>query len=469
MSTPSINAKRIVLPKPVLKTKGVEKTYYHGSLIFNNNCGCIENVCRVAYALDSVVLLDLSIREMPFRNEKKFLHDKIKKMVLARKKSCKIKFEDAPNIIQKRNQFIKNYEFNCEYAFSRLNNLNGYNIIYELVKTKNGNLFGKELYTGLMFPILNRDMIYFNYALVFDPIHNVDIKRVAKINKDMGSLIVRSYEIDKKEVREYTQKFEQGIRGKIQLQKHKNKIKDFAEENDLEVIDIVMNNNKKDEVKQEKEEVVKPKPNNDLKLINEIEYNLNKLKDIDLELYKKFESEYKKCLQENNTSIIVLGQINARIQAEVVSHKERLLDLINYLDKLKIEYINNFVNNNTIKTEIDLKKLDKINELFLEKQDNYSVIDKVKVINSLGLIYLLEVYENKDRLSISELEQSYFGEYLEKIVTITKALDELGVIKCSYFVSLVKELNIKVVFDMIKSVNFIKVEEKELIKVLNNI
>ena len=164
------------------------------------------------------------------------------------------------------------------------------------------------------------------------------------------------------------------------------------------------------------------------------------------------------------TDITALGYLNGKILADLSLLKERPIDLIEYLQNIKDEYLNNFINNNDEKTKLDLKKIDKIYELFLNKQNNYNIQDKLSIIKNLGLIYFLEVYENKDNITLEDLENSYFKYNINQMIIWIKEFMEQGIINCSYFLSLRDEINEKVMLDMIRSIEFKKKEGKQLKK-----
>jgi len=227
----------------------------------------------------------------------------------------------------------------------------------------------------------------------------------------------------------------------------------------------------------EKEEIVEePKTKEEVifestltKLINEIEYNLLKLKDINKDLYLKFKKQYEEYLRNNITDITILGSLNAEIQAEIMIKKERPIDLINYLKSIRFEYIDNFLNHNGKKTNIDLNKLDKIYEKFRKVQNKCSFEDQIDVLNNIALVYFFEVYENIDSITLEKLENSYFKDNMIRIVTYIKTLEDLGILKCSYFLFIEEELNVKTVFNMIKNIEFIKNKEENLEEVLKTL
>ena len=215
------------------------------------------------------------------------------------------------------------------------------------------------------------------------------------------------------------------------------------------------------EIQEEKKEEPKIPNSNESSLMSEIEYNLTRLKDINNELYLKFQKEYEEYLENNIKDITTLGYLNARIIAEISSNKDRPIDLLEYLKRMKKEYLKNFLKNKDKITQLDLNKLDKINEKFLIVQDKYNSLDKREVIKNLSMIYLLEVYENRNNIKVEELENSYFKTHLMDIIMNIKVLQELGIIECNYFLSLEKDITVKIVYEMIKNIEFNKNDNVE--------
>jgi len=476
-----LNSKSGKWPRPIPTSQNKnEHHYYKGNIVLSKKINeFVVYKCIADHWGGSFIDFRFSFdREFELKNK---IENIVKDMILDRKVIRKLKLVEANDFFEE----ILDYEFSDVY--NKFNNLEGIDIIYKLTQGDDGNLYGEELYTHYLFPIFNKSNVRHDYCLnlsddidddinknkkiIEELIYNntrlyINLIATSKLRPGIGSIIVRSREANKKEVQNYLKKYNDFLIGPIKGQRFKEKLHHLYLMNNYKV-------EKKEEIYHEENKVPASielqNPGNTIKLIQEIEYNLSKLKDIDSFLCLKFKEEYEEYLKTNNTSIAILGNLNGRIQAEIISKKERPIDIINYLNNLKLEYINNFINDSSKKTQMDLNKLDKINELFLKKQNDYTMVDRVKVLNDLAFVYFLEVYENIDIISINELEQSYFKQHLSKIVTIIKALEELKIIKCSYFVSLVDELNIKVVLDMIKNIEFIKVKEETMVKVLKTL
>ena len=138
------------------------------------------------------------------------------------------------------------------------------------------------------------------------------------------------------------------------------------------------------------------------------------------------------------------------------------MDIIKSLNLLKKEYFENFLLKKSEKTELTLEKLDKINELFLKIKNKYTIRDQRNVLKDLACLYFLEVYENRDIITIEELEQSYFKEHLKTIEIFRKSLEELGIIKCNYLEVFQEELSVETVFNRIKSVEFLTFDKEKI-------
>ena len=59
----------------------------------------------------------------------------------------------------------KYYVSKNQKEFKKVNNLEGVNIVYIIVKDKDNNLYGKELMTGCLFPILTPAHLDFSYRI----------------------------------------------------------------------------------------------------------------------------------------------------------------------------------------------------------------------------------------------------------------------------------------------------------------
>ena len=155
---------------------------------------------------------------------------------------------------------------------------------------------------------------------------------------------------------------------------------------------------------------------------------------------------------------IFLGEL----EATLLFKKEGIEDIINFLTDLKRDYLLNSLNQESKKNDLTFEKINKMNELFLKIKDKYSLVNQRKVIKSLVFLYVLEVYENKDTITLEELENSYFKDNLKSIIICLKGLSEIGLIKLNYSFDLVEELTCGLVLDIIKSIEFNTFQEEQV-------
>ena len=76
------------------------------------------------------------------------------------------------------------------------------------------------------------------------------------------------------------------------------------------------------------------------------------------------------------------------------------------------------------------------------------------MLNNLVFLYLMEVYENVDIITVVDLKNSYFSSNLKSIIMWINKLKGEDVIECDYIVSLRDELTTEIVLDVIKNIKF---------------
>ena len=350
-------------------------------------------------------------------------------------------------------------------------NINGTFIIYEIVKDMDGNLFGRELYTNSLFPIFNSKSEKINYRLIIKSKNNYSINTDIAIDVlfDMevssllkcDNIIVGNTVANLNDYNSYMNMFNNKRffkkREEKELDNYKKKIISLSQNNVFKedfIIEKKENNIRKNDYYQSIE----------TSLMEDIEYDLLKLKTIDSNLYLNYKNRFEELINnyvDKKNLALLLGEI----EFSLMFKKRNVEDILDFIKEIKKEYLNNIINNQNNKTNIDLNKLDKITELFLKVKDKYDYKNQREVLNNLAFLYLMEVYENKDIIDILELKNSYFKNYLKSIIIWINTLIELDIIKCNYIISLNDELNISNVFEMIKNIEF-KSNEKLKDKIL---
>lgn len=395
-------------------------------------------------------------------------------------------------------------------------------VIYELITDENNNLYGKELMTGLLFPISE-----FSYQL---SIYNTDEYTIFYTAKDRAFDFVERYPYgaardsndelhlldrqgringikisDEKKIifhlklkrelvphhnnlvdnpenvlikesgialefykENYQRKFE-SLFGKLNLKNFQHHLEKMASGNTFKN-EIVIRE------EETPKEVILLDQDNFSKHMETIEYLLLKLKKTDIDLYNKYQKEYNELLNNSEDTLNMqpltiesLATLEANIEFGLYFGKNSSSEnILKDLEKLKQEYLENIMNERKEKTKLTIKDLDKISELFLNVKDQYNPVDRRKILKNIALLYLMEVYENADIISIEELNNSYFKNNLKTIMICIESLIELNLINSSIYIDLNNEPTLENIFYIIRNIKFnaSNPEAKKLIKKL---
>ena len=105
-------------------------------------------------------------------------------------------------------------------------------------------------------------------------------------------------------------------------------------------------------------------------------------------------------------------------------------------------------------TEISIADIDKITELFLKQKADYSLLDERNILKDIAFIYLLELYENKDTITLESLKNSYINDYLKWIVLSIKALKDLDIISQDILLDFNSDITLSNLLEIIKRIQF---------------
>lgn len=345
-----------------------------------------------------------------------------------------------------------------------------FNVVFEIVYDINSNKYAKELHSNLVFPIMSDENEKHTYVFEEEKIKSLSSSnKILCVNREYSFPLMEKAEsvvfapslCDNNELDKYLNMFDKG------LFKSKKK-KDF-----LKILKVLYNKNlfnEKFKIREEqKEKIIREKKSVGTSLMENIEYLLLSLKSNNQELYIKYKEKYEELLKDSNLNYQVLAMLEGEIEASLLFGMSCPSDILEFLNKLKKVYLDNYLNNQKRKSELTLKQIDKINELFLKIKDKYSLLNQREVLSNLAFLYFMEVYENKDSVTLEELQDSYFADNLKSIVICIKSLQEIGLIECNYLIDLVEDLSCSVVFDMIKNIEFkqvLKENVKMIIKTL---
>lgn len=490
----------------------MEKTYYKGKILDKTKLQTffldLGNLKNTSYSKTS----DTFLKYLNTLEENK-KEDFIKK----------IKDIPSNNVTSLSNPQFSEIKLAINYMIDVLyneENKKSIEIIFELITSENGDLYGKELLTGLLFPITSLDKV--EYKVI-----NRDVKNA--IVSDEGDLYIidttdkKYYDLEdyhcanyKNEYTIYYRKkaekfvngysnmtfypinlniyylnpiindfqnldlceaivFNQTVANKNEIDEYISRFKGImktrAKRKFIENITTQYNKNIFNSEIKEKEEVQEVKKNRiekdtiTLKLEN-IEYLLAKLKMKNIEMYEKFLIEYNELINSED-KVLTLTPINlesltlleGKIEFYLEYSKKINNNILDLLNDLKNEYLDNFQNNKDEVTKLTIIEIDKLNELFLKTKKEYSIKEQMQILKDITFLYIMEIIED-DNIKISDLENSYFKDNLKYAMIVIMSLVDNDIIKDDILINLENELNINNIYHIIKNIEFKKCKQK---------
>lgn len=421
------------------------KVYYIGRLIKSNTKDfaqfrILQNIHDFNINDENYNTLKLNLND--FNYLKEILNDSFKN-------GTKINDKKTINIIGKSNLVFNNY---ANYRVST--------IIYELVQDKNGNLYGKELITGLLFPIQNN--CEFNYYYFYNDNYGYKTFREERIYTD-ENLARFKYILTNDDVASITQVNE------YKKFKSKRKYLKFTKN----ITDIFNENVFKNEII-EKQEKQFEKQNETTKLMEEIEFILELLKRYNIDNYDKIVLEYEKIKTGANNTLVSTDPSNKDLSKFLANVKLMLLmkeqnkdDLSQYLSDVILKYFNKMQVNGLNNEDFSIKDIDLLVEMFLINKDNYSTIEQRKILIKFSMLHLFVIKANIDKINIEDLKESYFSNNIKTIALCIFQLSDEGIINNTINFNSINDMNVEKIIQIIKLLEFNKVNNdkvKNLIK-----
>lgn len=346
-------------------------------------------------------------------------------------------------------------------------------IIYEKVVDEDGNIYGKEILTGTLFPLDEETdkscgfkeyemQKSSNYYYGSDFILVIKQKFKHQNFARIATIVVSNRVASPNEVEEYKTKFDTGFRHKKKKEEFIEKVIICSKTNTLlEEVEVFTLKPKKKEKKREAQA-------NITKSMENIEFLIQRLKKVNPVRAEEFNKKYESALSEeeilskSNISIGTLIKLEAELEFELMFTKGENTSLTDKLDELKKEYLTHFVTGSEDKTKITLDDLDKLMELFLITKDNYSILEQRKILKNFASVYALEVKENECEVTKERLEDSYFDDLKKSIILFINALIENGYVKNNMIVELSKEGSTEEILELIRSLEFNKLSKEQL-------
>ena len=345
-------------------------------------------------------------------------------------------------------------------------------IIYEKVSDEEGNIYGREILTGSLFPIASDTSIDVKeYEVEKNQAWSNEIDFTLTITQNfkhrnyarLETILVDNEVASPNEIEEYKTRFDTGFRHEKKKEEFLRRIRENSNTNTLiDEVEVSVIKPKKKEKKQRETQ------DNTTKVMESIEYLIRKLKKINPEKSKEFNEKYEAALNEEDIlskrsiSLATLISIEASLEFELMFTKGENTTLTGKLEELKKEYLTYFVTDSKAKTKITLDDLDKLMELFLKTKDNYSLIEQRKILRNFASVYMLEVKENESEVTLKRLEDSYFEDLKKSIMICIDALIENGFVESNMIAELSKEETTEEVLNLIRSLEFNKLSKEQV-------
>lgn len=330
-------------------------------------------------------------------------------------------------------------------------------IIYELIEDINGILYGKEIITGLLFPLGSKFTTEYTIVKgVRRGDYNIVKKETTVIDTNIArfSFILRMDQVASKLMiddykREHDNNtFKKLIQDKFDSLVYKNEITP-----------------KEDETLETQNELTK--------IMEDTEFLLNILKKYSNELYIKYESEYKKICYGTGKNLVYttpakceLLNLISNIKLQLLVKKENCDNFSDYLISIANKYFEKMLTNNLTVNDLNINNLDSITGMFLKQKDEYSIQDQRKILRRISMLYLFVTKNNIDNLSIEQLEKSYFKDNIKSIFINILKLSEDNFFTNNIEINFDENISIEYIFSLIKELEFNKNldENKKLIK-----
>jgi hypothetical protein len=324
-------------------------------------------------------------------------------------------------------------------------------VIFEIIESEDGTKYGKEIITGLLFPLeLNPKTKYFygrNGAWKLEMERTYTDDNLARFRYILSINEVASLN----EIERYKSKSTRDLN-------------DFIRNLTTKHNEIVF---KKKIIEKETEPL---KEQNILtKLMEEIEYLLQLLKQHNVDVYNKLSLEYKNLLNDNNDSLVATDPSKKELQNFLANVKLTLLvnenkkdSLSEYLTDAAVRYFNRLNSNELSNQDLNIKDIDVLTEMFLSNKHNYTAIEQRNILTKFSMLYLFITKANINNINIEDLKESYFSKNLKTIILLIFELHDINIVTNPINISSNDNITIEKVIEIIKSIQFNKIENDKI-------
>lgn len=342
---------------------------------------------------------------------------------------------------------------------------------FEIIEDENDFKYAKEIYTGLIFPLIEKKdlIIEYNGRLAgckyfmsnrINFFYSYDLELSMTINPINSNIVRLSNFI-------YTNNMKVANQNDIDayLAEFKKKTLFGKETENKKMIDkltnIVNTNVFKNEVIEKKKVIkIREQQNPITAIMENIDYLLLKLSKIDNKLKEVKQKEYDKLLSNEDSTLTLspvtietLKSFEAELEFIINYNQVKNNDIFDILNNMVLEYFNG------VKTERSIEDIDKLCELFYKMKNKYSYSKQRKVIELFSILYILEIYENKNDIKLEDLSNSYFNDLLKSILISLNGMIENNVLENNLVIRLDDNITSEYILDLIKQIKFIPKEK----------
>ena len=339
-------------------------------------------------------------------------------------------------------------------------------LIFEIVEDINGNFYGKELITNCLFPIVSTNN--FNCLLKWTlknnlvsienckiTLTNPNLKETTRYLLDIPEHQNSLKPANQNEVTDYLNQFKKGFRHDHKLIKFQEQMQKLANQNIYS-----------QEIALKKPKIIqKLKPSQETIIMENIEFLLLKLKKENSTSYELLNQEYQNILNSANTLtttplvLQTLISLEAKIESCFFNQKRNIISLLDYINKLVLEYLNQK------ETKLTFQDIFKLNDLFIKQKGEYSLVNQRLFQRNISILYFFELYEQKDNLDIEELNNTYIVDNLKTIIIVINTFQEENILTYDYYLDL-NNISLDSVINLIKSIKFTKNSTDKIKKLL---
>jgi len=437
----------------------VMATYYKGTLYLNSELN--ENTKKFCYSQYGSIYW-----ENPYKKEYNRLNSKDSGVLIDYLFNHLGEYREVND--KKIINILESIFSDIRFAFDRNHH---FDIVYEKFVDVNGIVYGKELHTGLIFPLSQRnDFVKRTYEIrkiYEDDRYDYRIKVIENYEFPTLSLceavILENGVANQNEVSEYQNRFNEGFGRKKKRKYFEDVVRSWYNQNVYtgEIIPYI---------EEPKKKIERLSQSSETKVMDNIEYLLMQLSKVNNEMYHKYLKEYEELLNglDNQSllnvrpsTLIGFQTLEANIEIDLFSIKHNANGILEYLTTLQKEYLVNVLTGNNRETSITFLELEKINELFLKTKSRYGLLEQRNVLKKMAFLYLMEIKENIDCIDVKDLENSYFVDSIKAVLVHIDVMRQLGLIKSNVLVELNDDLSISNVLEIIRTLEFNKVSKEE--------